>query len=71
MPQGTIKKLVADKGYGFIESDGENRDMFFHVSALADGEFDTLQIGQAVEYEIGTGPKGPRAENVRPVEQPA
>jgi CspA family cold shock protein len=67
MPQGTIKKLVADKGFGFIEGDGGKRDMFFHVSSLVDVEFDNLQIGQMVEYEIGTGPKGPRAENVRVV----
>lgn len=65
MPQGTIKKLVSDKGFGFIESDGGKRDMFFHVSCLVDVEFDSLQVGQAVEYEIGQGPKGPRAENIR------
>ena len=67
MPQGTIKKLVSDKGFGFIETEGQKRDMFFHVSSLVDCEFDSLQIGQQVEYEVGAGPKGPRAENVRPV----
>jgi CspA family cold shock protein len=41
--------------------------MFFHVSSLVDCEFDNLQVGQQVEYEVGSGPKGPRAENVRPV----
>jgi CspA family cold shock protein len=59
--QGTIKKLT-DKGFGFIE--GERGDVFFHHSAV-EGDFDSLQEGQKVEYEEGRGPKGPRAENVR------
>lgn len=64
MPEGTIKKLM-DKGFGFIE--GERGDIFFHHSALADGSFDALQEGQRVEYEEGSGPKGPCAENVKVV----
>ena len=63
MPQGTIKKLVAGKGFGFI--DGEGGDIFFHNSALEGTTFEALSEGQQVEYEEGTGPKGPRAENVR------
>ena len=66
MPQGTIKKLVTEKGFGFIE--GEHGDVFFHHSALEDGSFETLREGQVVEFEMGQGPKGPRAENVRLVE---
>jgi len=62
MPQGTIKKLT-DKGYGFIE--GERGDIFFHSSALDGASFDSLTEGQQVEYEEGSGPKGPRAENVK------
>jgi|GEM_PF-216878 len=65
MPQGTIKKIVADRGFGFITRDGG--DIFFHFSAVVEATFEELQEGQAVEYEEGTGPKGPRAENVRPV----
>ena len=65
MPQGTIKKLVSDKGFGFIS--GERGDLFFHHSALEGATIETLQVGQAVEYEEGRGPKGPRAENVRVV----
>lgn len=64
MAQGTIKKLT-DKGFGFIE--GERGDVFFHHSAV-EGDFDSLQEGQKVEYEEGRGPKGPRAENVRLVD---
>lgn len=63
MPQGTIKKVIADKGFGFIE--GERGDIFFHHSALEGIAIEALQIGQTVTYEEGSGPKGPRAENVR------
>jgi CspA family cold shock protein len=66
MPQGTIKKLVADRGFGFI--DGERGDMFFHCSQVKEGSFETLAIGQTVQYEVGQGPKGPRAENIRPAQ---
>ena len=65
MPQGKIKKLT-DKGFGFIASDGD--DLFFHMSALEGVEFDNLQVDQSVEFEIGQGPKGKRAENVRVVD---
>ena len=65
MPQGVIKKLVTDKGFGFIE--GERGDLFFHHSAVQETSMEELQVGQRVAYEEGRGPKGPRAENVRPV----
>ncbi len=64
MPQGTIKKLIADKGFGFI--DGEQGDLFFHHSALEGTSIEALSVGQAVTYSNGQGPKGPRAENVKP-----
>ncbi len=66
MPQGNIKKIVTDKGFGFIE--GESGDMFFHHSALEGTTIEALSIGQNVEYDVGSGPKGPRAENVRLVD---
>jgi CspA family cold shock protein len=65
MPQGTIKKLVADKGFGFIK--GERGELFFHRSSVEGDGFTKLQEGQTVEYTEGQGPKGPRAENVKPV----
>jgi len=65
MPQGKIKKVVADKGFGFIG--GERGDLFFHHSALEGTSIEELRVGPVVEYEEGRGPKGPRAENVRPV----
>jgi CspA family cold shock protein len=64
MAQGTIKKLVTEKGFGFIAGDGA--ELFFHHSALVGITMEELQEGQAVEFEEGQGPKGPRAENVRP-----
>lgn len=64
MSQGTIKKLIAEKGFGFIE--GEKGELFFHHSALVGIAIETLHEGQSVEYDEGRGPKGPRAENVRP-----
>ena len=63
MPQGTIKKLIADKGFGFIQGDGG--DVFFHHSALDGTTIEALQEGQLVEFSIGESDKGPRAENVR------
>ena len=66
MAEGTIKRLT-DKGFGFIE-DGSDKDMFFHMSNLVEGvSYEQLQEGQRVSYTEGRGPKGPRAENVRPI----
>ena len=65
MAEGTIKKLT-DKGYGFIQTDG-GADMFFHSSNLDGVSYDQLFEGQRVTYTDGHGPKGPRAENVKPV----
>src|SRR4051812_26464226 len=60
---GTIKRLVHDKGFGFIAaSDGS--EYFFHQSSCQT-PFDELREGQAVTFDKGQGPKGPRGENVR------
>ena len=63
MPQGTIKKLITNKGFGFIA--GEKGEIFFHHSALEGTTIEALSEGQQVEYEEGRSPKGPCAENVR------
>ena len=63
MAEGTIKRLT-DKGFGFI-STGDDKDMFFHMSSLDGIRYDDLHEGQRVSFDIGEGPKGPRAENVR------
>ena len=64
MAEGTIKRLT-DRGFGFIDL-GNGKDLFFHMSNLEDVQFDELSEGQTVLFNEGTGPKGPRAENVRP-----
>ena len=69
MSSGTIKKLVHDKGFGFIQgSDGA--DVFFHHSSVDDHQFDSLTEGQSVEYTVdqagGPKGKGPRAASVTP-----
>jgi len=63
MAEGAIKRLT-DKGFGFIET-GSEKDMFFHSSNVEGVSFEQLQEGQRVSYNNGSGPKGPRAENVK------
>jgi CspA family cold shock protein len=65
MPEGSIKKLT-DKGFGFINT-GSGKDLFFHSSAVQGTSFNELREGQQVTYTEGRGPKGPCAENVKPV----
>jgi cold shock protein len=65
MAEGIIKRLT-DKGFGFINV-GKEKDLFFHSSALQGVSFDDLQEGQKVSYTEGRSPKGPCAENVKPV----
>ncbi len=65
MAEGTIKRLT-DKGFGFIDTGG-SKDLFFHSSDLEGVSYDELQEGQRVSYTEGRGPKGPCAENVKPV----
>jgi cold shock protein len=62
MPQGTIKKLVADRGFGFIK--GDQGEIFFHHSEVQGVAFEDLHEGQKVEYQIGEGKKGPCATSV-------
>jgi len=61
---GTIKRLVSEKGFGFVAA-GDGNEYFFHQSACNGVRFDDLREGQSVTFEKGQGPKGPRAENVK------
>ena len=61
---GTIKRIT-DKGFGFIAA-ANGTEYFFHQSAVTVGSYDDLREGQNVSFTVGQGPKGPRAENVRP-----
>ena len=65
MATGTIKKVVADRGFGFITAD-DGKDYFFHRSGLDPSlDFDRLSGGEKVEFEIESSPKGPRAAKIR------
>ena len=61
--QGTVKWFNASKGYGFIRRES-GEDVFVHHSAIQESGYRTLEEGQAVEFEVTTGPKGLQAANV-------
>jgi CspA family cold shock protein len=65
MAEGAIKRLT-NKGFGFIDT-GSEKDLFFHSSDLEGVSYDELREGQRMSFTEGRGPKGPRAENVKPV----
>lgn len=65
MTKGTIKKLIADRGFGFITAE-DGKDDFFHRDSLqAPLNFDRLMGGETVEFGVEAGPKGPRVTNVK------
>ena len=64
MHTGKIKKLVSDRGFGFI-SDTDGRELFFHQSSVVDAKFTDLTEGMDVTFEVEKTPKGPRAINVK------
>jgi CspA family cold shock protein len=66
MAQGTVKWFNSEKGYGFIAVDGGN-DLFVHYTAIQMDGYRSLEDGQRVEFEVGEGPKGMQAEQVRVV----
>ncbi|MBF0589878.1 MAG: cold-shock protein [Magnetococcales bacterium] len=63
---GTVKWFNDQKGYGFIERD-QGGDVFVHHTGIKSEGFASLSEGQRVEFSVGQGPKGPKAENVIPV----
>ncbi len=63
MKQGTVKWFNNQKGYGFIEVEGE-KDVFVHFSAIEKEGFKSLEEGQRVEFEVIEGDRGPQAANV-------
>ena len=64
--KGRIKKLVRDRGFGFVRGD-DGKEVFFHRSGLGATDYDGLSEGDVVEYVVQEGPRGARAENVRHV----
>src|SRR5712691_11175855 len=65
MPKGTVKKIVSDRGFGFIAAD-DGKEYFFHQSGVDTSlNFDSLRGGEAVSFDIEQSQKGPRANHVR------
>jgi len=62
---GRIKKIVAEKGFGFISVEGQEKDLFFHKNSLIGVSFEDLNEGDQVTFEIENSPKGPNAINVK------
>jgi CspA family cold shock protein len=67
MPEGRVKWFNENKGFGFIEVDGQDKDVFVHHSAINMQGFRTLQEGQRVGFDIEQGKKGPAAVNVKAI----
>ncbi|ETK21769.1 cold-shock protein [Pseudomonas sp. FH1] len=67
MATGTVKWFNAAKGFGFISPNDGSADVFVHHSAIKIDGFRTLGEGKKVEYGIVQGPKGPQADNVKPL----
>ncbi len=63
MQEGSIARLM-DKGFGFISREGEEKDLFFHANELVDVQFNDLNEGDKVTFEVAEGPKGPNAVKV-------
>lgn len=67
MTQGTVKWFNSEKGFGFIARDEGGPDVFVHYSAITADGYRGLDENQRVEFEVAQGPKGPQAEQVRPL----
>lgn len=65
MMKGKVKWFNASKGYGFLNADGETRDIFVHYSAIEMDGYKSLKEGEDVEFSLEVGPKGPTAGGVR------
>lgn len=66
MAKGKIKRIIRDRGFGFIEAE-DGREIFFHRTGLVETNFDELKEGSGVEFETEQSPKGPRAKNVKSI----
>jgi cold shock protein len=67
MAQGTVKWFNAEKGFGFIAQEDGGDDVFVHYSAIVTQGYKSLDENQKVEFDVTQSPKGPQAENVRPL----
>jgi CspA family cold shock protein len=66
MVKGTVKWFNASKGFGFLSQEN-GEDVFVHFSAIQGDGYKSLNEGDAVEFEVTTGPKGPQASNVKKI----
>jgi cold shock protein len=67
MAQGTVKWFNAEKGFGFIAQEDGGDDVFVHYSAIQSQGYKSMEENQKVEFDVTQSPKGPQAENVRPL----
>ena len=65
---GKVKWFNDAKGFGFITPDNGTKDCFVHYSAIQGSGFKTLKENQKVSFEVAQGPKGPQAQNIKPIE---
>ena len=65
MAQGKVKWFNESKGFGFIQPNDSDKDVFVHFSAIQDNGFKTLSEGEEVTFDVTEGPKGLQAVNVR------
>ena len=63
--KGKVKWFNSTKGFGFIEREDKEKDVFVHVSAVRDAGMNGLDEGQALTFEVEDGPKGPNATNLK------
>lgn len=66
---GTVERFMDDKGFGFVKPDSGGKDVFVHHSAIEGTGFKSLSQGDRIEFDLVQDPKGPRAENVRRIEE--
>jgi len=64
MAKGTVKRLMRERGFGFIAAE-DGREIFFHRSELQNVEFDNLQQGDQLEFNVTKGDKGPKATDIK------
>jgi CspA family cold shock protein len=67
MARGTVKWFDGEKGFGFITPEDGGKDLFVHFSNITGSGYKTLEEGQAVQFEVGEGRKGPEATDVQAV----
>jgi CspA family cold shock protein len=68
MAKGKVKRLMRERGFGFIAAE-DGREIFFHQSELQNTSFNALQEGDQLEFDVAKGDKGPKAENIKKISQ--